>query len=329
MKRKIFLLICVVLIAALLIGVLAACDPGSKEQSNTKTPGDTTTPGEPGITAPVNPGQDGEEQNPGQGDEGQEPGQDDEEQNPGQGDEGQGEGDEGQDPGQDDEWQKSSEEEYRQDNIIELKNILVNGYNEHAESTGGSLKIGDIDNIILNLAAAEVYFTADMVGVFGSTNYCFTAGISGESFNGSTQEELNEYLTSFYENGNKINFVGEKRISLSNMVDEKKFNALMGHFQREIESEEYGKVDFSSVPSENFYNVTYFFNAGDPNNSNIEAIECQMIVGEKVYTVQARNLPMGGGAYAVESFLQDEHTVFMIVSIKPFKEFDINTVITG
>ena len=312
MKRKIFLLICAVLIAALLIGVLAACDPGSKEQGGTQTPGGTTTPGEPGITTPVNPGQGDEEQQPEQGEEGQEPGQ----------------GEEGQEPGQDDEEQKISEEEYRQDNIIELKNILVNGYNEHAESTGGSLKMGDIDNIILNPAAAEVYFTADMVGVFGSTNYCFTAGISGESFNGSTQEELNEYLISFYENGNKINFVGEKRISLSNMVDEKKFNELMGHFKRKIESEEYGKVDFSSVPSENFYNVTYFFHAGDPDNSNIEAIECQMIVGEKVYTVQARNLPMGVGAYAVESFLQDEHTVFMIVSIKPFKEFDISTVIT-
>ncbi len=98
MKRKIFLLICVVLIAALLIGVLAACDPGSKEQGGSQTPGDTTTPGEPGITTPVNPGQGDEEQNPGQGDEGQEPGQDDEEQNPGQ-------GDEGQEPGQDDEEQ--------------------------------------------------------------------------------------------------------------------------------------------------------------------------------------------------------------------------------
>lgn len=87
MKRKTFLLICVVLIAALLIGVLAACDPGSKEQGGSQTPGDTTTPGEPGITTPVNPGQGDEEQNPGQGDEGQEPGQDDEEQNPGQGDE--------------------------------------------------------------------------------------------------------------------------------------------------------------------------------------------------------------------------------------------------
>ena len=85
MKRKIFLLICAVLIAALLIGVLAACDPGSKEQGGTQTPGDTTTPGEPGITTPVNPGQGDEEQQPEQGDEGQEPGQDDEEQNPGQG----------------------------------------------------------------------------------------------------------------------------------------------------------------------------------------------------------------------------------------------------
>ena len=102
MKRKIFLLICAVLIAALLIGVLVACDPGSKEQGGSQTPGGTTTPGEPGITTPVNPGQDYEEQQPEQGDEGQEPGQDDEEQNPGQGDEGQGEGDGTQTPGDND-----------------------------------------------------------------------------------------------------------------------------------------------------------------------------------------------------------------------------------
>ena len=45
MKRKIFLLICAVLIAALLIGVLAACDPGSKEQGGSQTPGGTQLPG--------------------------------------------------------------------------------------------------------------------------------------------------------------------------------------------------------------------------------------------------------------------------------------------
>ncbi|HIU98237.1 MAG TPA: leucine-rich repeat domain-containing protein [Candidatus Limadaptatus stercoripullorum] len=70
MKRKTFLLICAVLIAALLIGVLAACDPGSKEQGGTQipggtqlpgngggggsqTPGDTTTPGDDGLGGDV------------------------------------------------------------------------------------------------------------------------------------------------------------------------------------------------------------------------------------------------------------------------------------
>ena len=53
MKRKIFLLICAVLIAALLIGVLAACDPGSKEQGGSQTPGGTTTPGDDGLGGDV------------------------------------------------------------------------------------------------------------------------------------------------------------------------------------------------------------------------------------------------------------------------------------
>ena len=53
MKRKIFLLICAALIAALLIGVLAACDPGSKEQGGSQTPGGTTTPGDDGLGGDV------------------------------------------------------------------------------------------------------------------------------------------------------------------------------------------------------------------------------------------------------------------------------------
>ena len=56
MKRKIFLLICAVLIAALLIGVLAACDPGSKEQGGTQTPGGTQLPGNGGGGGTQTPG---------------------------------------------------------------------------------------------------------------------------------------------------------------------------------------------------------------------------------------------------------------------------------
>ena len=56
MKRKIFLLICAVLIAALLIGVLVACDPGSKEQGGTQTPGGTQLPGNGGGGGTQTPG---------------------------------------------------------------------------------------------------------------------------------------------------------------------------------------------------------------------------------------------------------------------------------
>ena len=56
MKRKTFLLICAVLIAALLIGVLAACNPGSKEQGGTQTPGGTQLPGNGGGGGTQTPG---------------------------------------------------------------------------------------------------------------------------------------------------------------------------------------------------------------------------------------------------------------------------------
>ena len=56
MKRKIFLMICAVLIAALLIGVLVACDPGSKEQGGSQTPGGTQLPGNGGGGGTQTPG---------------------------------------------------------------------------------------------------------------------------------------------------------------------------------------------------------------------------------------------------------------------------------
>ena len=57
MKRKRWLLlICAVLIAALLIGVLAACDPGSKEQGGSQTPGGTQLPGNGGGGGTQTPG---------------------------------------------------------------------------------------------------------------------------------------------------------------------------------------------------------------------------------------------------------------------------------
>ena len=73
MMRKIFLLICAVLIAALLIGVLAACDPGSKEQGGSQTPGQggTQTPG--GTQLPGNGGGGGT-QTPGDNDQDDEQG---------------------------------------------------------------------------------------------------------------------------------------------------------------------------------------------------------------------------------------------------------------
>ena len=56
MKRKIFLLICAVLIAALLIGVLVACDPGSKDQGGSQTSGGTQLPGNGGGGGTQTPG---------------------------------------------------------------------------------------------------------------------------------------------------------------------------------------------------------------------------------------------------------------------------------
>ena len=310
MKRKIFLLICAVLLAALLIGVLAACDPGSKEQGGSQTLGDTTTPGEPGITTPVNPGQDDEEQNPGQGDEGQEPGQDDEEQNPGQGDEGQGEGDE--------EIPEMSEAEYYEQNIELLKAAIVEEYEKDFNYDDASVEINSEYGLVINKASGEIYFLGDRSGKFGvSKNLFFVAKFDKNILN-DTQKNVNAILTSTASSFD-ISFEFHKSIrgNLSTEVYAEFSNYLLKqNYAFGEESVSFGEgaeiLDISQ------YIVDYSAYGG-------RHIQFPVIDGDKIYMARLENaMPSSMYDAGIKAIMGYGNNVFKITAVKDFKEFGVD-----
>ena len=305
MKRKIFLLICAVLIAALLIGVLVACDPGSKEQSNTQTPGDTTTPGEPGITTPVNPGQDDEEQNPGQGDEGQEPGQDDEEQNPGQGDEGQGEGDE--------EIPEMSEAEYYEQNIELLKAAIVE---EYSKDNPKRTLILEEDSIVINEALGEIYFVGHTTGGLGPvSNLFFTAQFDANIFL-LTQEKIYEELN---DKTYDIDFASIKSIrgNLSAEVYAEFSNYLLK------QNYDFGEEIVSFGEGAEILDISRYISDGSAYGGAY--IQFPVIDGDKIYTARLENaMPPSAYDTDIKIIMGYGNNVFKITAVKDFKEFGVD-----
>ena len=304
MKRKIFLLICAVLIAALLIGVLAACDPGSKEQSNTQTPGDTTTPGEPGMTTPVNPGQDDEEQQPEQGDEGQEPGQDDEEQNPGQGDEGQGEGDE--------EIPEMSEAEYYEQNIELLKAAIVE---EYSKDNPKRTLILEEDSIVINEALGEIYFVGHTTGGLGPvSNLFFTAQFDVNIFL-LTQEKIYEELN---DKTYDIDFASIKSIrgNLSTEVYAEFSNYLLK------QNYDFGEEIVSFGEGAEILDISTF-RSGDAFGG--QYIQFPVIDGDKIYMARLENaMPPSAYDTDIKIIMGYGNNVFKITAVKDFKEFGVD-----
>ena len=309
MKRKTFLLICVVLIAALLIGVLAACDPGSKEQSNTQTPGDTTTPGEPGITTPVNPGQDDEEQQPEQGDEGQEPGQDDEEQNPGQGDEGQGEGDE--------EIPEMSEAEYYEQNIELLKAAIVEDFKNDNNGYGMILD-GEIE-LVINAAVGEVFFTPKVIMPWGTTrtDFYYTAKLS-ENFLDKHQKEIFELL-------NNENFVVDFDFSYQNTLKRNLSTEVYAEFSNYLLKQNYdfGEEIVSFGEGAEILDISQYISDGSVYGGKY--IQFPVIDGDKIYMARLENaFPPRADDWGIGQIMGYSNNVFKITAVKDFKEFGVD-----
>lgn len=308
MKRKIFLLICVVLIAALLIGVLVACDPGSKEQGGSQTPGDTTTPGEPGITTPVNPGQDDEEQQPEQGEEGQEPGQDDEEQNPGQGDEEQGEGDE--------EIPEMSEAEYYEQNIELLKAAIVEEW-EKDSNYAPSVEINSEYDLVINKASGEIYFLGDISGKLGvSKNLFFVAKFDKNILN-DTQKNVNAILTSTASSFD-ISFERHKSIrgNLSTEVYAEFSNYLLK------QNYDFGEERVSFGEGATILDISRYI-SGDAYGGKY--IQFLVVDGDRICTARLENaMPPSAYDGDIKELMTYKNNVFKVTEVKPFALFGVD-----
>lgn len=233
------------------------------------------------------------------------------------------------DPGEEEpETPEISEEDYRIQNVEVLKEILASEYEEFSKKGIASYKLENIDNIILNTAAGEVYFTADVRMMANDTidmgliEECNFTGYLGESFDWQSQEELNKFLTSFKDSNSDMEFENYKE-GMSSKISGETYKEFIDY----VKEQSYDGVDLSSIPNENFFGVTWFVLDYDALGNRY--IEYKAVDGDKVYTLHAENVQPGGvGDGVIEAFMKYTSTVFKVVDVQPFEEFDISTVIT-
>lgn len=227
------------------------------------------------------------------------------------------------DPGEEEpETPEMSEEDYRIQNVDLLKEILAREYNQFTKTEYANYNLQNIDNIILNAAAGEVYFTADMSGITGGIlgNYNFT-GYLRQSFNWQSQEELNKFLISFKDSNSDMEFDNYKA-TMSSQISGETYKEFIDY----VKEQSYDGVDLSSIPNENFFGVTWFVLDYDALGNRY--IEYKVVDGDKVYTLHAENVQPGGvGDGVIKAFMKYTNTIFKIVDVQPFEEFDINTEI--
>ena len=232
------------------------------------------------------------------------------------------------DPGEEEpETPETPEEEYRQDNIEALKEILAREYEEFSKKGIASYKLENVDNIILNTAAGEVYFTADVRMMANDTidmgliEGCNFTGYLGESFDWQSQEELNKFLISFKDSNSDMEFENYKE-GMSSKISGETYKEFIDY----VKEQSYDGVDLSSIPNENFFGVTWFVLDYDALGNRY--IEYKVVDGDKVYTLHAENVQPGGvGDGVIEAFMKYTNSVFKVVGVQPFKEFDISTEI--
>lgn len=232
------------------------------------------------------------------------------------------------DPGEEEpETPEMSEEDYRIQNVELLKEILASEYEEFSKKGIASYKLENVDNIILNTAAGEVYFTADVRMMANDTidmgliEGCNITGYLGESFDWQSQEELNKFLISFKDSNSDMEFDNYKA-TMSSQISKETYNDFIDY----VKGQSYDGVDLSSTPNENFFGVTWFVLDYDALGNRY--IEYKVVDGDKVYTLHAENVEPGGvGDGVIEAFMKYTNTVFKVVDVQPFEEFDINTEI--
>ena len=232
------------------------------------------------------------------------------------------------DPGEEEpETPEISEEDYRIQNVELLKEILAREYEEFSKKGIASYKLENIDNIILNTAAGEVYFTADVRTIANETidmglveGCSFTGHLEG-SFDWQSQGELNKFLTSFNESDGDMKFDDYKLAMLSRLSE-----TTYGQFVDYVKEQKYDGVDFSAVSDDNVFGITWF--VSDSNAHGNRYIEYRIVKDGQVYTIHLENVqPLGSNDTMIEELMTYKNSVFKVVDVQPFEEFDINTEI--
>lgn len=219
-----------------------------------------------------------------------------------------------------------SEEDYRIQNVELLKEILAEEYNQFTETDNVKYNLENIDNIKINAATGEVNFTSDIrtiafdVDMGLVENRIFT-GHFGQSFDWQSQEGLNKFLASFNESDGDMRF-DDYKSAMSSQVSEGKYDEFIDF----VKKQSYDGVDLSSVPNEDFFGVTWFIRDNDAHGYSY--VEYRAINKGNVYTIHLENVkPTGAGDRCITELMSYSNSVFKIVDVQPFEEFDINTEI--
>ena len=220
-----------------------------------------------------------------------------------------------------------SEEDYRIQNVELLKEILAREYKEFSKTDNATYNLENIDNIKINAATGDVAFTADARTIaFGvdmglEEGYNFT-GHFGKSFDWQNQEELNKFLTSFNDSESDMTFEDAKT-TMSSKISEATYDKFVDY----VKGQSYDGVDFSAASDNDVFGISWFISDNDAYGYSY--IEYKVIDDGKVYTIHAENFMPGSGLGegAIKAFMKYTNTVFKVVDVQPFEEFDIDTEI--
>ena len=230
------------------------------------------------------------------------------------------------DPGEEEpETPEMSEEDYRIQNVELLKEILAEEYKEFSLSKYGEYELTNISDLKINKTTGTIYFRADRENIKlsnpNSENRLFEGSFVDENgepvtINCQTQEEFNNFLNQNHK------MVFELGSPILNQISETTYDKFVDY----VKEQSYDGVDFSAASDNDVFGITWFISDNDAYGYSY--IEYKVIDNGKVYTLHAENFqPGGAGDGVIEIFMKYTNTVFKVVDVHPFEEFDINTEI--
>lgn len=232
------------------------------------------------------------------------------------------------DPGEEDPGtSENPEEEYRQDNIETLKEILASEYKEFSSSKYGEYELTNISDLKINKTTGTIYFRADRENIKlsnpNSENRLFEGSFVDENgepvtINCQTQEEFNNFLNQNHK------MVFELGSPILNQISETTYDKFVDY----VKEQSYDGVDFSAASDNDVFGVTWFIS--DPSAYGNRYIEYKIVNNGNVYTLHMEWFPpMYSPDESIEEIITNKYGVFKVVDVQPFEEFDISPEATA